>query len=259
MKRGLSFFEGMPHPAIIAHRGASVEAPENTLAAFRLAVDLGAHAIELDAKLSADGEIVVMHDDTVDRTTNGHGRVKDIRLNDLKKLDAGVNHDGNFHGEQIPTLAEVFDAVDGQTMINVELTNYSSPFDDLPLRVVELIPQYHIEERILFSSFNPIALYRAGRAFPEISRALLISRGSAALWMRGWMLIKGLGCQAVHAALGDINPDFVRQMHNNNLRVQVYTVNGRVDLKRMIEADVDGIFTDDVRLAKEITSAGGEI
>ncbi|NMC78815.1 MAG: glycerophosphodiester phosphodiesterase, partial [Chloroflexi bacterium] len=92
------------HPMLFAHRGASADAPENTLAAFRLAVDENADGIELDAKLSADGQVVVIHDQSVDRTTDGHGRVGQLTLAQLKELDAGSSFSPGFAGERIPTL-----------------------------------------------------------------------------------------------------------------------------------------------------------
>ncbi|MBU0511232.1 MAG: glycerophosphodiester phosphodiesterase, partial [Chloroflexi bacterium] len=114
----------LPRPAIFAHRGASAYAPENTLAAFDLAIRQNADAIELDAKLSADGHVVIIHDQTVDRTTDGTGRVSDLQLAALQELDAGCTYDEAFRHERIPTLGEVFDAVGRKILINVELTNY---------------------------------------------------------------------------------------------------------------------------------------
>src|SRR3990170_7761080 len=130
---------GTARPLIFAHRGASAYAPENTLAAFRLALDQGADGIELDAKLSADGEIVVIHDQTVDRTTPRKGRVDQLTLSELRKLDAGSWKGDVFSGEKIPALAEVFSAVGGKLKINVELTNYSSPQDGLANKVLALV------------------------------------------------------------------------------------------------------------------------
>src|SRR5512135_2653183 len=120
-----------PTPLVLAHRGASLHAPENTLAAFTLAADQGADGIELDVKLTRDGSIVVMHDATVDRTTTGHGRVSDLTLSEIKALDAGSNFEPQFAQERVPLLEEVFAAVAGRLMINIELTNYASRRDGL--------------------------------------------------------------------------------------------------------------------------------
>src|SRR6266545_5505015 len=118
--------ESLPRPVIFAHRGACAHAPENTMASFELALAHGADAIELDVKLSSDGYVVVHHDDTVDRTTDGTGRIKNLTLAELKKLDAGSFLSEKFKGEKIPTLEEVFEAVGKRTFINVELTNYKT-------------------------------------------------------------------------------------------------------------------------------------
>lgn len=252
----MSFFEQFPGFAVIAHRGASGDAPENTLAAFHLAVEQGADAIELDAKLCADGEIVVIHDASVDRTTDGHGRVKHLRLQELKGMDAGVKFDGRFHGENIPTLADVFAALGEKIRINVELTNYASPWDDLPLKAGRLVQKFGLEERVLFSSFNLIALIKAARAFPRIPRALLSERGSSRYWWMMSFLIKKIGCEAFHPNVADVDAPFVDRMHRANFRVVVYTVNRRPDIQRMAEVKVDGIFTDHVLLAKKVLAMG---
>ena len=135
--------DSLPQPVIFAHRGASAHAPENTLAAFELALAQQADALELDVKLSADGHVVVIHDATVDRTTNGHGRVRDLSLADLKKLDAGSFFSQAFAGENIPTLDEVFESFGKRTFINVELTNYSTPGDALVESVCMLVKKHH--------------------------------------------------------------------------------------------------------------------
>src|SRR5512139_1857475 len=122
--------ESLSQPIIFAHRGASAHAPENTLAAFELALAQQADAIELDVKLSADGRVIVIHDSTVDRTTDGHGKVKDMSLADLKALDAGSFFSSEFAGEKIPTLDEVFEAVGRRTFINIELKNHRTRGDD---------------------------------------------------------------------------------------------------------------------------------
>jgi len=129
----------LPKPTLFAHRGASAYAPENTLAAFTLAIHQNADAIELDAKLSADGEVVVIHDQTVDRTTDGVGKVNELVLAALKELDAGEKYDESFRGERIPTLDEVLESIGQKIFINIELTNYASPKDDLPLKVAEIV------------------------------------------------------------------------------------------------------------------------
>ena len=154
VKYNSSAYVQLNKPKIFAHRGASAYAPENTMAAFSLAVHQGADAIELDAKLSADGYVVVMHDDTVDRTTNGTGRVSSLSLAELQKLDAGSKFPPLFKSEKVPTLEEVYETLGRKILINVELTNYSTPMDDLPDKVIALVKKFNLEERVLLSSFS---------------------------------------------------------------------------------------------------------
>jgi glycerophosphoryl diester phosphodiesterase len=163
----------LPKPTIFAHRGASAYAPENTLAAFKLAIEQKAPAIELDAKLSADGQIMVIHDQTVNRTTQGSGKVGEMTLAALRELDAGIHFTPPFKGEKIPTLEEVFETVGKQIFINVELTNYASILDDLPEKAATLVKRFGLTSSILFSSFNPLALLRAKRIVPEVPIGLL--------------------------------------------------------------------------------------
>src|SRR5262249_4010347 len=143
----------LSQPVIFAHRGASAHAPENTLAAFELALEQNADAIELDVKLSADGHAIVIHDPLVDRTTGSHGRVKDLPLQELRALDAGSLFSEKFRGEKIPLLEEVFEAVGKRMLINVELTNYSTPRDQLVETVCMLVKKCGLREHVLFSSF----------------------------------------------------------------------------------------------------------
>ena len=160
-------YANLPRPTIFAHRGSSAHAPENTLAAFELAIRQGADGIELDAKLTADHQVVVIHDSTVNRTTGANGIVRRMNLAEIKKLDAGSHFDYGFRGETIPTLDEVFETVGHRIFINVELTNYASPFDDLPDQVARVVKRHKQENRILFSSFNPLALLRVKYLLPK--------------------------------------------------------------------------------------------
>lgn len=239
----------IPKPAIIAHRGASAYAPENTLAAFKVALQQSADAIELDAKLSADGVVVVIHDQSVDRTTPHTGRVRDLRLSDLRKLDAGSHFDIAFQGEMIPTLEEVFKAVGQLTLINVELTNYASLTDDLPDRVADLVRQYRLQQRVLFSSFNPIALARIHHQIPEAPVGLLALPGRWGWLARSWAG-RWLGHDCLHPEARDVTPELVQRVHRQGKKIFVYTVNREEDMRRLFEWDVDGIFTDDPILAQ---------
>lgn len=241
-------YASLPRPTIFAHRGASAHAPENTLAAFELAIQHGAPALELDAMLTSDRQVVVIHDATVDRTTDGTGQVRQMSLAALKELDAGSKFDSAFKGEQIPTLAEVFETVGMRIFINIEIKNYASPLDDLPSHIATLVQKYNLAEHILFSSFNPLALLKMRRLLPQVPRGLLIFHGSAGTWARGW-LGRRFPCQALHPDLRDVTPAFIANTHHAGRRMHVYTVNQPDEIKRLFGWGVDGIFTDDPQLA----------
>jgi len=167
----------LPRPILFAHRGASASAPENTLAAFRLAVRQGAPAIELDVKLSADGQVMVFHDPTVNRTTDGTGFVHRLPLAELRELDAGGKFDPRFRGEGIPTLTEVFEEVGHDIFINVELTNYVTPLDSLVDMTTQIVRYMGMENQVLFSSFLANNLFRARKFLPEVPAAILFGEG----------------------------------------------------------------------------------
>src|SRR5258705_3174798 len=141
--------ETLLRPTIFAHRGASAHAPENTLAAFELALAQGADGIELDAKLSADGHVVIIHDAAVDRTTDRQGRVKDMSLAELRSLDAGGFFAEQYRGEKVPTLEEVFEALGKRMFVNVELTNYNTPGDYLVESVCMLVKKCGLQKQVL--------------------------------------------------------------------------------------------------------------
>jgi glycerophosphoryl diester phosphodiesterase len=241
-------YTDLPRPTIFAHRGASAHAPENTLAAFQLALNQGAPAIELDAMLCADGQVIIIHDDTVNRTTNGFGKVRQMPLAAIKELDAGSSFSSTFKGEKVPTLAEVFETVGQQIFINIEIKNYASPMDNLPSQIASLVNQFNLGEFVLFSSFNPLALLKIHRLLPQVPCGLLIFHGAAGGWARSW-LGRRFPCQALHPDLRDVTPSFVTSTHRAGRRMHVYTVNQPDKMKSLFTLGVDGIFTDNPQLA----------
>jgi len=243
--------ETLPRPTIFAHRGASAHAPENTLAAFELALAQGAEGIELDAKLSADGHVVVIHDATVDRTTDGHGRVKDMSLADLRSLGAGLFFAEKYRGEKVPTLEEVFEALGKRMFINVELTNYNTPGDHLVESVCMLVKKFELQKRVLFSSFFASNLSKARGLLPEVPRGLLAFNGLLGAWARSFGFAFGR-YQALHPNLKDVTPQQVQRVHRLERRVHVWTVNATEDMRRLFDWGVDAIFTDDPQLAVQV-------
>jgi len=244
----------MNMPLIIAHRGASALAPENTIAAFRLAKELGADGIELDVMLSADEKLVVIHDQSVIRTTNGQGKVNEMSWDELKSLDAGSKFDVRFNGEPLPLLDQVFEELGGQFLINVELKNYATPHDQLTEKVIDLILKMGISESVILSSFNARNLLKAESLEPSISRGLLTLPGLPGIFYRG-LLGKRYHYDALHPYHKDVNAKMVSRLHAQGKQVNVWTVDKPEDLLRMRNLGVDMVICNDPAHAREVIEA----
>jgi glycerophosphoryl diester phosphodiesterase len=243
-------------PIILGHRGACAYAPENTLEAFQLAFEQGADGIELDAKLSADGEVVVIHDATLDRTTNGHGRVASHSLADLRALEAGSFFSDKFRDARIPTLNEVFESFGKKGLINVELTNYYAGRDDLAEKVCELIKKHALQNHIILSSFFGYNLKKAAKILPDVPRGLLALDGWKGIWARSFGFMFG-DYQALHPNIRDVNRQQIQRVHRLERRVHVWTVNSPEEILRLKELEADGIITDDPQAAVSALARGG--
>jgi glycerophosphoryl diester phosphodiesterase len=233
-------------PLIIGHRGASMHAPENTLAAFALAMTQGADGIELDVKRCAGGEVVVMHDATVDRTTDGKGAVHELSLAQLRALDAG-------QGERVPTLDEVIDLTASSTppfLINIEVTNYSTPLDGLEQCVVEVVKRHNCAERILFSSFNPISVKRLAGLLPAVPRGMLYYHAMP-VFLRDVWLAPFVPHEFRHPDFSMVTPEYVAKLAAQNKRINVWTVNTPEEIARMAQCGVHGIIGDSPAMMKE--------
>lgn len=230
---------------IFGHRGASAYAPENTLAAFRLALEQGADGVELDVTLSADGTPVVMHDDTVDRTTTGTGRVDRLTLAQLKGLAAGypTKFGDTFAGERLPTLAEVFQALGARAMFNVELKRDPSPDQSLAQKTVALIHHHQLSQRVWLSSFYYDNLRRVKAIDPTLPVGLLYDPTEPGRVARAW-LTPGVRAEAhhpYHLLFNSVTRGWYRA---RGLRVAVWTVNAEADLRRLMRLGADAIITD---------------
>lgn len=229
-------------PLVVGHRGAPRFAPENTLAGFRRAAELGADGVEMDAKLTADGVVVCHHDRTLDRTTNGRGRVLDWTWESLRRLDAGSHFGTAFAGEPIPSLEQVFRELGDRLLLNVELTNYGSPRDRLPEAVLDLVGRFRLERRVLLSSFNTIALRRSARLRPRLPLALLLRKDQGPVRRAVFPWI------APHEALniGDslVTPEGVQRLLRRRTRVFVWTVNDPGRARHLLSLGVHGLITD---------------
>lgn len=233
-----------PRPIILAHRGDLTHAPENTLPSFSQAIQKGADGVELDAKLTADGHVIVFHDATVDRTTNGKGKVASFTFDEIRKLDAGSWFDTKFANTKVPLLEEVFETVGKDKLINIELTNYSTRKDGLTQKVCELIKKHNNQAQIIFSSFFASNLNIAKEILPTIPRGLLAMPKILGLWARSFGFMFG-EYQALHPHISDVTKEQVNRVHRLNRRVHVWTANTPAELNQLKEFGVDGLFTDD--------------
>jgi glycerophosphoryl diester phosphodiesterase len=190
----------------------------------------------------------VLHDQTVDRTTDGHGDLSQFTLAELRGLDAGSFFSAQFQGEKIPTLAEVFEAVGKQLYINVELTNYASTGDHLADLVAELVRQSGMQDRVMFSSFHPANLLSIKRLLPDAPAGLLTLEGSAGWWGRG-LFGQWITPTIIHPYFQDVNERFMRRQKQLHRRVHVWTVDDPKEMLRLVSMGVSGIFTNDPQLA----------
>ena len=241
----------LPRPVVFAHRGARTQAPENTLASFALALAQGADAIELDTRMTADGQVVVFHDKTLERTTNGTGRVAERTMAELRELDAGSSFSQKFRGERIPLLEEVFDAMGRKVFINLEFKDYGALGERLVERVCELVVRCGLEEQVLFSSFMARNLRKSSQLVPRVPRGLLSLRHWAGAWARSFGFAFG-DYAALHASIVDVDSHTVQRVHRLNRRIHVWTVNEPDDIRRMRNWGVDGIITDEAALALQV-------
>lgn len=227
-----------PFPLVLGHRGASADAPENTLAAFGLALEQGARGVEFDVRLSADGNVMVIHDATVARTTNGTGQVSKMHSDALRALDAGM-------GQPIPTLDDVFEAFGPSMLYNVELKVSGLWDKGLASAVADRIEAYHLQNHVVVSSFDPLALRRARR---QLSQATM----TAFLWMGSWPVrraVHGLlpQMQADHPYYPRVDEVYMAWARERNLRVHVWTVDDPEEARRLAALGVHTLITNKPR------------
>jgi glycerophosphoryl diester phosphodiesterase len=243
-----------PSPILFGHRGASLHAPENTLAAFKLAHKFGADGIELDAKLTKDGQVVVIHDATVDRTCNGTGAIRYMTFDEIRNMDAGTKFDPKYKNEKIPSLDEVFESLGKKLLINVELTNYADPKDDLPEQVAKLVRKHKLEKDIILSSFHPTTLRRIQKLLPETPAGLLAFPGLPGALSRSFAG-RRWSPHLIHPYFSDVNEAFVKKEMRWDRKINVWTVDEKTEMERLIHLGVNGIITDDIPLAIQVRKA----
>jgi glycerophosphoryl diester phosphodiesterase len=226
----------MQRPFIWAHRGASKIAPENTMAAFSAAVELGADGLELDIHLSRDGIPVVIHDESLERTTDGRGLVADASLEQLQQLDAGGWFSPDFMGESLPTLAEVLSVFSGKLRLNLELKEFSAG-----VAVLSLLRQ-HSDAEVVISSFD-YDLLKGLRSLAEtLPLAVLFDDGN---WQQAVRLANEISACAFHPADNLVCHRMVAACRKLALPVSVWTVDRAEQARSLVRMGVSGLFTND--------------
>lgn len=236
-------------PLNIAHRGASGDFPENTMLAFFSANDLGCDGIETDVQLTKDNVPVLIHDETVNRTTNGNGFVKDYTYSELSKLDAGINFSHKFSCETVPTLDELLNFAKSENLIlNLELKNSIINYPNLEEIVLSKINEYSLKDKIIISSFNHYSMKHFKDISPQVAVGLLYDLNL----YHPEKYAKFVGVDALHPSFHSLNSKIVEDSHNQNIKINTYTVNTPQDMNAMLKLNVDGIITNYPGILKKI-------
>jgi len=252
----MGFYRG--RPLVFGHRGARQAAPENTMAAFQKALAAGADGIELDVMLSADGVPVVIHDFTLDRTTNGHGPVAEHTWAELRGLDAGSHFSAEYRGEPLPRLEQVLDAFGDSLRINIELKSASVANDGLEARVGGLVAERGLIPTVIISSFNPFSLWRIRRTNPRITRGLLYAPGLPIYLRRAWSA-PFLALDALHPQASMVDAAYMLWAKGKGYHVNVWTVNDLAEMHRLLELGVDVLITDVPDMARRVVDERGGV
>lgn len=234
---------------IFAHRGASAYAPENTVEAFALAMEQGADGIELDVQMTKDGQVVVIHDETIDRVSDGTGAVRDYTLEELKKFHFS-NHMENYENAVIPTLKEVLDLIKSSNMLlNIELKTGIYWYPNLEEKTMELVKEAGMEDRVIYSSFNHYSIKKILELNPHAECAFLYSD----VILNVDKYAKNAGVCGLHPAVYHLKmAEFLKEYQESGLKVRVWTVNKKEDMEKFIKADLEAVITNYPDKALEI-------
>lgn len=208
--------------------------------AFRLSLEAGVDGIELDVHRCATGELVVIHDDDVNRTTNGVGLVKEISYAQLRRLDAGSWFNPKFSSARIPTLQEVLDLLDGKIMLNIEVKNTPIDYPGIEEDLLSLLQGYPLET-IIFSSFD----HKIMKRFSQIDSTLQLALLADCLFVDVNQYAADLGCQYWHPCFSSLRQDGVEEAHRGGLKINSWTINSPKEWVGAVKMQLEGIVTDD--------------
>ncbi len=232
-----------------AHRGFSGKYPENTMLAFIKAYEAGADGVELDVQCTADGEVVIIHDEKVDRTTNGTGNVRDYSLQDLRKLDASYIYTGKMGVNPIPTFEEYCKwAVDKDLVTNIELKTGVYEYPGIEEKVWNLIQKYNLQDKVLISSFNHFSILRMKKIAPNLKYGLLSET---------WLIDAGkytadLGIECYHPSYHNLVDSVIDEIKSHGIEINAYTVNERDEVKRLLDKGIDCVIGNFPDMIKEV-------
>lgn len=226
---------------IFAHRGASGNFPENTIAAFKQAARLPVFGVEFDVHMTADGELVVIHDESINRTSNGTGYVKDLSLQELMKYDFGSWFSPDFQGETIPTLADVLDVFKStEQKLNIELKSDIFPYDGMAEKVLDEIAERQLESRVIISSFDHSAIQAVKRLTPQIETAALFME----VLVHPMDYLHKIPADALHILFPAAIRPSMSKIITSGMPVRTFTVNDEKYALLLKQAGVQAIFTD---------------
>lgn len=232
-------------PWVIAHRGFSGVAPENTLAAFRKAMEVGADMIELDVQLTGDGQVVCIHDDTLDRTTDRKGPIGKMTADEIRTADAGKRFAPEFTGEKVPLLSEVLDLVKERILLNIEIKTESvtdTIAGGIVEKTIQLVNERGMRGQVILSSFNPKALKQAKQLDPAMATASLYDR-DLQVRLDPAAIMDEAGSRAFNLSKTQVTSAVVRDCHATGRPTAVYTIDDEPTMKLVIEMGADAIFT----------------
>lgn len=233
---------------IFAHRGFSGYYPENTMLAFKKAIEIGVDGIELDVQLTKDNTVVIIHDETIDRTTNGDGLVKSYTYDELKKFDASFKFN-NFGFNRIPTLEEYFLLVkDLDIITNIELKTSVYQYLGIEASVLELIKKYNLEDKVIISSFNHFSILRMKKLAPQIKCGFL---------SEDWIIDAGKytfshQIECYHPRFNNLIPEVIEELKKFNIEINTWTINDERDMLYLKEKGIDSIITNFPDMAKNL-------
>lgn len=234
---------------VFAHRGASKYAPENTMEAFRLAYEMGADGMELDVHLTKDGELVVNHDQSIDRTSNGHGLIAEMTYEELLKYDFSYKFTDKYSHVKIPLLREVLAFVKETGMLlNIELKFNPNANDGMEEKTVALVKEFDITDQIIISSFGHNSLDKIKKISPELVTAALYD---CELY-RPWNYVKTFGATGLHPVGYVVSEELVAESHKSGVFVNVWTVDNPSDMEKLIRIGTDGIITNVPDVARKV-------